>query len=227
MITRHSLVEVDQVPSTQDEARDRFEGIPLLVWAREQTSGRGRSGSEWAEAPRALATSLAFEPEWPAPAWGPLPLVAGLAACDAVGPEIGLKWPNDLILGLQKVGGILVEASGSVVVAGLGLNLWWPEPPVGIAGVFTVDPGETLGKEIAERWASFLLDRLRRPASDWGRDEYRQLSVTIGRDVAWDPDGAGRAVDVDVDGGLIVESGPSRITLRSGEVRNLRPGQMR
>lgn len=224
MITRLSLVEVDQVPSTQDEARIRYRGSPVLVWAREQTSGRGRSGSGWVEAPRAVATSLALEPDWPASKWGPLPLVAGIAACTAVGGQIGLKWPNDLVKAERKVGGILVEATGSVVVAGLGLNLWWPDAPPGIGAVFGHDPGEDASKALAGMWAETLLARLLLPPDHWGLEEYRRLSVTIGTDVTWEPGGRGRAVDVGPDGGLIVERDGGRTVLSSGEVREVRSG---
>ena len=141
------------MPSTQEAARDRYSGTPLLVWARKQTDGRGRTGAGWMEAPRALATSLAFEPEWAVDHWGPVPLVAGMAACAAIGDQVGLKWPNDLMAGGRKVGGILVEASGPVVVAGLGLNLWWPDPPAGIGAVFDHDPGEDESRLLAGLWA--------------------------------------------------------------------------
>jgi BirA family biotin operon repressor/biotin-[acetyl-CoA-carboxylase] ligase len=176
------------------------------------------------EAPRALAASLALEPGWPPEAWGPLPLVAGMAACQAIGGEVGLKWPNDLIAGGRKVGGVLVEAAGSLVVTGLGLNLWWPDPPEGIGAVFEDDPGEAAARSLAEGWAESFLDRLGRPPGEWSRDEYRAMSVTIGTDIAWDPAGAGRAVDVAEDGALVVEAGGGLVTLRSGEVRNVGRG---
>lgn len=226
MITRHSLVEVDQVPSTQDEARRRYHGVPVLVWAKKQTRGRGRSGSGWVEAPRAMATSLAFEPSWSTGEWGPLPLVAGLAACEAIGRGICLKWPNDLVVEDRKVGGILVEATGTVVVAGLGLNLWWPEPPEGIGALYADDPGEEQSRTLAGRWADSLLSRLVRPAGDWGREEYRGVSATIGSDIAWDPEGNGRAVDVAADGGLVVDVDGVQTILRSGEVHNVRTGRI-
>ena len=51
------------------------------------------------------------------------------------------------------------------------------------------------------------------------------MSVTLGTDISWEPDGAGRAVDVGADGSLLVDDeGGRRAVLRSGEVRSIRPG---
>src|SRR3990172_3487586 len=112
MATPPSAFHLDVVGSTQDEARTRFSGVPVLVTAARQTTGRGRSGAAWETAPRAVAASLAWEPGWPDAAAARLSLVAGLAAADTLGDAIGLKWPNDLMRGEAKVGGILTERFG-------------------------------------------------------------------------------------------------------------------
>jgi hypothetical protein len=118
MATPPSAFHLDVVGSTQDEARTRFSCLPVLVTAARQSSGRGRTGATWESAPRAVAASLAWEPGWPDAAVARLSLVAGLAAADTLGDAIGLKWPNDLMRGEAKVGGILTERFGPVVVAG-------------------------------------------------------------------------------------------------------------
>lgn len=215
------LVE-EEVASTQDLARAGFRGTPLLVVAQRQTAGRGRGGSRWETAPRAMAASLAFSPGWPQPAWSRIPLVAGLAACDALGERVRLKWPNDVLVGEDKVGGLLAEAAGEVVVMGFGLNLWWPSPPPGVGAVHLQDPGVEAVEQTARSWAEAFLHRMGSHPEEWGREEYLARCVTLGRQVTWQPQGEGRAVDVDHDGALVVETAAGRVTVRAGEVRHVR-----
>lgn len=223
MDTSYVLISVGTVGSTQHEARNRFSGRPVLVSAERQTAGRGRTGRHWVHADRAVAASLAFRPAWPVNAWDRLPLVSGMAAASALGPAVGLKWPNDLVVGEDKVGGLLVESDGEVVVAGFGANLYWKEPVEGAIGLLGVDPGPDAADLIAEQWAEGLLARLEARPGEWGRDEYVARCTTLGRDITWDPQGAGTAVDISPDGGLVVETPDGRVVLRSGEVRTVRP----
>jgi BirA family biotin operon repressor/biotin-[acetyl-CoA-carboxylase] ligase len=215
-------IELGIVASTQDEARRRFRDAPLLATADRQTRGRGRLGRGWENAARAVAASLAFVPSWPQAAWPALPLVAGLAAREAAGDDVRLKWPNDLVVGDRKVGGILSEAGDGLVVIGLGINLWWPDPVSGAAALLPVDPGPEAPQWIAEQWAEGLLVRVGSPAGSWGREDYQAVCDTIGRDLAWEPAGRGRAVGIDAEGGLIVETAEGTETLRAGEVREVR-----
>ncbi len=220
MPTPYALVHVDRVASTQDEARLRFDGEPVLVVAERQEAGRGRSGRTWLEADRGLYASLAF-----APRQRPIiPLLAGLAARHALGGVPALKWPNDLVLGDgRKVGGLLAEAAGGVVVVGLGVNLWWPEPPGGAAAVYAGDPGPAEAGAVAERWAAELLHRAADPG-DW-RAEYTRACVTLGREITWaggPAPGLGTAVGVGPDGSLQVETATGLVRLVSGEVREVR-----
>jgi BirA family transcriptional regulator, biotin operon repressor / biotin---[acetyl-CoA-carboxylase] ligase len=96
--------------------------------ALEQSEGRGRHGRQW-QSPAGnfhgstLVTLQTLDP--PAPS---LSLVSGLALIEAAqtlvpDAELLLKWPNDLLLGSAKLGGILLERSGDRVVAGFGANL--------------------------------------------------------------------------------------------------------
>jgi BirA family biotin operon repressor/biotin-[acetyl-CoA-carboxylase] ligase len=145
--------------------------------------------------------------------------MAGVAAVRAIG-GIGLKWPNDLLLDGFKVGGILVEASEGLAVVGLGLTLWWPEPPDGAAGLYVDDPGPERHAEVGALWAAELMRIVDEPG--WPRDEYLAHSVTLGHDITWEPGGSGRAVDVADDGGLVVETESGTETIYSGAVRHVR-----
>lgn len=222
MATPPSAFHLDVVGSTQDEARRRFSGAAVLVTATRQDSGRGRSGAVWETAPRGVAASLAWEPAWPETAVARLSLVAGLAAVDVLGDAIGLKWPNDLMQGEAKVGGILMERFGEVVVAGLGANLFWPQPRRGVGALLEHDPGPEAPRRVAERWAARVLERAALGPEAWGRDEYAARCVTLGREIVWEPDGRGRARAVAPGGGLVVVTDAGEVVIDSGAVQSIR-----
>ncbi|UWZ86729.1 biotin--[acetyl-CoA-carboxylase] ligase [Occallatibacter riparius] len=99
------------------------------VWfADEQTAGRGRGDHAWHSAvAQGLYVSVLLRLPI-APADMPLlPLAAGLAAADAVraasGLSVDLRWPNDLLIGERKAGGILVESQAGFAVVGIGINV--------------------------------------------------------------------------------------------------------
>ena len=181
----------------------------LVVGADHQTAGRGRRGRTW-ESPdgSGLLVSVVL---WPVP---PLvTLAAGLAAaeaCDRVASvSTALKWPNDVLLGGRKVGGILSEQVGDAAVVGLGLNLTWAP-----------DGAACLGREVDrhELLAAYLAG-LDQPADVLAR--YRSRCATIGRRVRVElPGGAveGMAEAVDDEGRLVVDG--RKIT--AGDVVHLR-----
>jgi BirA family biotin operon repressor/biotin-[acetyl-CoA-carboxylase] ligase len=218
MATPYLQLRRDEVPSTQDLARSELDRLPTVVIAERQTAGRGRTGATWLTAPRALAASVSFLMD--VGDRRPLSLMAGLAAIRVVA-DVSLKWPNDVVAGDEKLGGILVERSGHVVVAGIGLNLWWPDAPEGVGALHGSDPGRDLHAVIGGLWAAELLRLVE--GSGWPVDEYRAACVTLGREITWEPDGRGTAVDVDEEGELIVEQGGQRRSLNSGVIRHLRP----
>ncbi len=134
----YRLIHLAETDSTNAEAMRRAlagERGPLWVLADRQTTGRGRSGRTWVSSPGNLFASLLIETGCPLVKAAQLSLVAGVAAIDAIreagpiGPGLRLKWPNDVLIGAAKAGGILVESSargpgeGLVAVIGVGLNL--------------------------------------------------------------------------------------------------------
>lgn len=120
----------DRIGSTSDRARQLVEighPLPAIVVADRQSAGRGRRGRRWqSDSSRGLWLTAAVAgqgAEDPA-----LPLRAGLAvsrALEALAPEvrIGIKWPNDIVVGDRKLGGILCERVRRAVLIGIGLNL--------------------------------------------------------------------------------------------------------
>ncbi|MEN8113689.1 MAG: biotin--[acetyl-CoA-carboxylase] ligase [Actinomycetota bacterium] len=227
MATRYAFVELDTTGSTQDEARERFDGAdPVVVVARRQTSGRGRLGRVWEEPDLALFTSLAFEPLWPVESRSLIPLVAGLSARSSIealsGIAVDLRWPNDLMIGDVKVGGLLAESSGDVVVVGCGVNLAWSDPMEGATSLADHGARPVEATDLARAWADHLLERLSRHPDQWGLDEYRRSCITIGQSVAY-RDGSGAAIGVSDEGALLVETSAGVVAVSSGEVRVTEP----
>ncbi|HYD53394.1 MAG TPA: biotin--[acetyl-CoA-carboxylase] ligase [Gemmatimonadaceae bacterium] len=118
---------VAQCPSTNTALLQGPPSAPVLLAAESQTAGRGRRGRRWHSAPGSSITfSLARRVRRPQRELAGLSLVAGVAAARALrglGAPVRLKWPNDLLAGEAKLGGILVETrSPSFAVIGIGLN---------------------------------------------------------------------------------------------------------
>jgi BirA family transcriptional regulator, biotin operon repressor / biotin---[acetyl-CoA-carboxylase] ligase len=234
----------DQTGSTNLEARNLAErGAPewTVVAAGHQTAGRGRMGRSWASAPgKALQFSLVLRPGlMPADA----PLAALLAAAEmahaclqVAGVRVVSKWPNDLLAGERKLGGILPEAkvsSGALeyLILGIGVNVSMGDEdfPGELArtatslllegGAGAVAYAELLGRFLAGFRASWQggdganrEDILRR---------YRAICATLGRRVrATTVEGTvveGAASDLDEHGGLRIGDE----TVAFGEVLHL------
>lgn len=184
--------------------------MPLgsVVLADHQTAGRGRLGRRW-EAPPGSGLFATFVVE-------PSPIVvfaAGVAAAEACGRGVQLKWPNDLMLDERKLGGVLAEIRNDHALVGIGINLTWaPE------GAARLDDDRDA-----------LLDRLLPLMATWTEAEpesvlqrWRELSWTLGQTVRVELGGEvieGLAEDVAADGALVV--GGRRVI--AGDVTRVRP----
>ena len=196
---------LESVTSTQDAARN----LPIgsVVVASHQTAGKGRLSRRWEAPPgTALLASFVLAPH------PLLSLAAGVAAAESCGPDVRLKWPNDLLLDGRKLGGILVEMSATRALVGVGINLKWAPP-----GAARLDvPRDELMSRLTpalRRWCSGApADVVRR---------WRDLSSTLGRRVRVELPGQtleGIAEDIDEQGSLIVDG----IAVSAGDVIHLR-----
>jgi len=128
-------VVVAEALSTQDVARAAGEQAPgVVVAALRQTGGRGRLGRSWADtAELGVAVSMGVDVRGREVLGRPgvLALAAGVGALRAVRsqhctPEaLGMKWPNDIVErgSGRKLGGVLIEQFGMLVVIGVGVNV--------------------------------------------------------------------------------------------------------
>jgi BirA family biotin operon repressor/biotin-[acetyl-CoA-carboxylase] ligase len=232
----------------------------LVLVAEHQTAARGRLDRGWSAPARSgltfsvllrpsdvtpdvmpdLQVGLPPRPPVPVPParWGLLPLVVGVGVATALrrvaDVEVGLKWPNDLMIGDRKVAGILAEVVDDAVVIGVGLNVTLREAelPVpaatslALAGAGCTDRDTLLRavvRGIGDEYAAW-----RRVEGDGERSvlpRYRELCLTLGRDVSVDL-GAdslkGRAVEINADGSLVVQTSAGRRSLSAGDVVHVR-----
>lgn len=128
-------IRLDSVDSTNTYLKNPAFKPGTWVTTREQTSGRGRHGRTWVslgEKRIIFSGKISFQnPEFPVSV---LPLLIGGSVLRKLLPfaentdRLTIKWPNDIYLNSQKIGGILVESeynSGELtVIAGIGLNLY-------------------------------------------------------------------------------------------------------
>jgi BirA family biotin operon repressor/biotin-[acetyl-CoA-carboxylase] ligase len=228
---------VEVTGSTQDDLAQKVadkNAVSGDVIATEfQSAGRGRLDRKF-EAPQssALMFSLYIEPARDKSEWSFLPLLTGLSAIftlTELDPECApqLKWPNDILIGDGKVGGIIAQISGDGVVIGTGINVAMSETELPVSHATSLGLQSFAILDRNQILATFLTT-FEELFARWQRGEdlrhlYCEHSATIGRSVKVEhPDGSsstGKAVGITPAGELILEDG-SRVTV--GDVVHLR-----
>ena len=195
IVGKTEVLRLGSVTSTQDVARELPVGS--IVIADHQTAGRGRLERRWdAPAGTALLVSFVLKPN------PLLSLAAGVAAAEACRPPVTLKWPNDLLLGDRKLGGILVETTQGKAICGVGINLRWAPDGAAQLNESRDEVFEKL-REKMEAWTSAP------PGQVLAR--WRELSASLGRRVRVEVSGRvteGVAEDIGPAGELIVDGHP-------------------
>lgn len=136
----HIFSSVASTNRTLWELIDQGAGAGSVVIATEQTAGRGQWGRQWVSPVGGLYVSVAITPQIAANASYQLTLASawGIASqLREAGVNVGIKWPNDLVLQGRKLGGILTETKinrGKIsqAVVGVGINWANPVPETGI-----------------------------------------------------------------------------------------------
>jgi BirA family transcriptional regulator, biotin operon repressor / biotin---[acetyl-CoA-carboxylase] ligase len=236
-----SLVAHDCLGSTSDEAkRLAAEGaVPgTLVWALEQTDGRGRLDRRWVSPRGNLFLSLVLRPEAAPAQAAELGFVAALAVAETVASflpdsvKVTLKWPNDVLADNSKLAGILLEArsapTGLVdwVVLGIGINI--VAAPTG-----TPYPATCLGSLMVDApTVGTVLERLAGALEQWlrvwdsrGFAPIREAWLARARglgDLLVIRHGGealtGRFLDLDLDGALVLETPTGTRRVTAGDV---------
>ncbi len=231
----------NQVPSTNTLGKELAkQGAPhgTVLIAGSQTEGRGRMGRSFAS-PEGMGIylSVILRPHCPAEKLMHLTCAVGVAMCDAVEQVTGLrpqiKWINDLIVGKKKLGGILTELcveQGIVqyAVVGVGINCKqtsedFPQEiqDIAISLQTALDHNVDISKLTAKMTESLWKMDSQLLSSDFIAN-YKKDCITLGQEISvvrGDCLRHGKAVDLTVDGGLlVVYPDGSQEIVNSGEV---------
>jgi len=245
--SRIRLTLLDEADSTSTRLASLAQaGAPSgsVIACEWQKAGRGRRGREWRSG---LATSLTFSLLWRfergAAQLAGLSLAVAVAVASALERHgvrgVGVKWPNDLVAGWKKLGGILVETSGDMLgptaaVIGVGLNWRLPEglagsidqPVTDVAALADPLPSRNalLAAVLAELVAT--LERFERAGFAAFRDPWKARHAYAGRRVTVLEAGRdardAEVIDVADDGALVVAEGGTPLRLTAAEI-SLRP----
>lgn len=212
----------------------------LTILSEEQTAGKGRMGRDfYSPNGTGIYMSIMIKPEMIGEDVVLITTAASVAVCRALEKSLGMsariKWVNDIYLNERKICGILTEAitdtgKGRIesVILGIGINYRtenFPQEIRGIAGSLLPDCAVprnlVVGAILNEFWE--IYEKL---AEREFMKEYRKRSNVIGKEVRFLVDGeweTANALDVDDDGGLIVEvfkedGMKQKQVLRTGEI---------
>jgi len=220
----------------KDAAALASKGQPhgTAVVADIQTAGIGRHGHTWhSEDLGGLYLSIVLRMPLASPSMPVLTMALGLAVQRAVNDvaqvSADLRWPNDVMLSERKLAGILVQAAGDALIAGIGVNVNQETFPLDLAGIATSlrrETGHEFSKDdlanriVAEslRYAALLTEK--------GRLEILrrfEQSSTWPRGKAVEVDGRIRGVTAGLDenGFLLVQTPDKLETVIAGGVRSL------
>lgn len=234
----HPMEYHDRIDSTNERAKAwARKGAPqgALVIADHQTEGKGRLGRRWIAAPAtSVLASVVLRPTLTPALASLLTLSWAVAMRDALsqeaGHELSIKWPNDLVFEERKVSGILTEsilsASGiEAAVVGFGVNVNQETFESQKATSLSLIAGRTLkrGPLVARilKEAHRRIGELESGGPEETLNLCRRHSVTIGREVTLflpEHEVVGKAVDIDADGRLVLETASGLFRASAGEV---------
>jgi BirA family biotin operon repressor/biotin-[acetyl-CoA-carboxylase] ligase len=231
-----AIVRLGAVESTQAvafELAERGAADRTVVLADHQTAGRGRRGRAWNDEPgTGLLVSIVLRPRLALPRLPLLSYAAAIAVAEALDGVAALrptlKWPNDVLVRDRKIAGILLEsrigAAAATVVVGIGVNLTQRRFPAELEGRATsiaLETGRTVEREpvLGALLGAFDLWRGRLEADGFApvRERWLALSETIGRRISVDGR-AGLAVDVDLEGALLLQDGSGLRRVLAGPI---------
>ena len=238
----YRLLAYDTLDSTSDEAKRLAiggAGEGTLVWARQQSAGRGRRERSWSSPPGNLYASWVLHPRCSVGIAAQLGFVAAVAVGEACAPllpnpaDLGYKWPNDVLIGGSKMAGILLESQtagdGALawLVLGIGVNIAshpaateYPATSLAAAGAGDVAPAAPL-----EAVAAHFLAWYRRWHRGEGFAEVRaawlarahrlgsKIRVRLPREEI-----SGRFAGLDEDGRLLLDSAAGRQRIAAAEI---------
>jgi len=235
------LHRIEAVGSTNDEAKQRLNdgaATGTIVWALEQTGGRGRDGRRWSSPRGNLYASIILRPVGTPAVVAQLGFVAAVAVGAVVqrlvpaARVVAFKWPNDVLLDGRKIAGILLESEGARadgvdgIVMGIGINVaFFPDdariPATSLVSAGAGDATPALALEVLVQELDALLQL-------WGRGGFAPIRrqwlarahalgaaivVRLPRETL-----AGIFSDIDAAGHLVLETATGRRSISVGDV---------
>lgn len=223
-----NYIYLEQTESTNNDAKrlaqtGAKEGT--VVVAEMQTSGRGRIARGWVSPyAKGIWFSLILRPKFSpmeAPKCTLMAAVALTKAFKALGfNNVGIKWPNDILVKGKKLVGILTEMQGSMeqidyIVIGMGINVSvqetdMPKEMVGISTSLNREGVEADRRQIFATVLRYLeeqYDRVTLEGFESTLQEWREHNLVLGQEVqvrSADDIYTGIAEDIDIDGNLII-----------------------
>lgn len=240
------ILHFDEIASTNNEAKQRARRGArdgLVVVAEAQNAGRGRLSRGWfSPRQKGLWFSVMLRPYFPpqdAPKCTLMAAVAIVRAIRRFGPEVVIKWPNDILYRGKKLVGILTEMSAEMerinyIVIGAGVNVNirpedFPDDLKEIATSLAIIKGEPVPRlalfvEILTALEEVYFDVLLNGFDETLR-EWRKYAVTLGQEVSVvgiNETFNGTAVDIDEDGALLIDTAEGYRRVLAGDV-SIRP----
>ena len=237
---RYRLVRHDTIGSTNDEARRlarRGAQEWTLVWALEQTAGRGRRGRVWTSPRGNLYASVILRPGCHVGRAAEIGFVAALAVGDTFGvlervAGFSFKWPNDVLVRGRKVAGILLESESprgedaEFVVVGIGINLAsspadteFPATSIAEEELGRVSPAEAL-EAFAHHFEAWVR-RWREEGFAPVRVAWLARAISLGQPIRVRLAAAtlhGRFLDIDEHGALLLNTAGEFRRISTGEI---------
>jgi len=220
------VVVYEQLGSTNDAAWQlAADGAEegLVVFAEEQTAGRGRLGRQWFSPSGGLWMSIVLCPDPPAERATPITLAAAVAIACAIRRHLGcdatIRWPNDVLVCGKKVAGLMIETRSErllqgVFILGIGVNVNCTQFPDDIEQIATslcrhtdqpirrVDLARAILQAFDGLYGQILLGEHEAIGNEW-----LAMSSTLGQRITIMRNGRtykGEVVDMDPSAGLMV-----------------------
>lgn len=234
------VIYFDEIDSTNNAAKKATVECNTLFIADCQTSGRGRTGREWASAKGCgIWMSIVTLPKISIEKIMQITLVTGIAVCETVNRMFGLdsqiKWPNDIVVDGKKLCGILTEAvmeeqTVTKIINGIGINVNAEKFPENISdtatSLYLITGNKSVRTDIVngildsfEKYYTMLIDKENMAEII---EKYKSLCVNIGKrvvSVGKNKKTEGTAIDISPAGELIIEKDDgTTVSVNAGEV---------
>ena len=221
----------DSIDSTNNEAKRRADTGMCLYATTHQTAGRGRRGhSFYSPKDTGLYMTLSLPLSDPSASVQKITCAAAVAVCEAVSAlsdiQPVIKWVNDIYVHGKKAAGILTELVSDsdnhprAVIVGIGMNLCTEQFP----DEFAANAGNLGDIEVNALCGTItakLIDSYRHLDDNSIIEKYKARNFCIGRAIRYMQNEMihiAKAVDINNDGGLVVNENGVTTTLNSGEI---------